>query len=483
MSGFEFKDSWFDPGGIGRYASALANSARISGVSRGYLVWGVKNDRMVVGTKLDFRTRVTQNQPFEFWLKGRLTPKGHAFRFHYEEKEDGLRLVALVVEAADRVPVRFEHIAYVRIGSATPALHDHADREERLLAILAATRYEDDPALEHATEDEVFDLVDVYGALEKLRETPASAPADALRQLERNKLLKSTGGGHWTISNVAAILFARSLEAFGLAYARKAPRVVIYPGSSRGRTLREQTGVKGYAIGFDGLADYLDLHVPRSERLRGYTRVDHPLYPMVALRELLANALHQDFFVRGAGPVVEVFDGRIEIANPGAPLVDVDRLIDEPPRSRNERLAYLMRQIGYCEERGSGIDKIVEAAEIYQLPPPHFALKKAGFIGTLYAARDFGQMTATERVRATYQHASLLWASGRTALTNASLRKRFGLPDNPAGQVSRLIGEAVDAGAHSPTSSRTRTGQPPTRPRYERPSQRARRRHDPAGPG
>ena len=42
------------------------------------------------------------------------------------------------------------------------------------------------------------------------------------------------------------------------------------------------------------------------------------------VRELVANALiHQDFFVTGTGPMVEIFDDRIEITNPGAPLVDM----------------------------------------------------------------------------------------------------------------------------------------------------------------
>src|SRR5437867_12920497 len=60
----------------------------------------------------------------------------------------------------------------------------------------------------------------------------------------------------------------------------------------------------------------------------------------------------------------------IEITNPGAPLVDTQRLVDTPPRSRNEALASLMRRIGICEERGSGWDKVVFQTELYQLPAP-----------------------------------------------------------------------------------------------------------------
>ena len=48
-----------------------------------------------------------------------------------------------------------------------------------------------------------------------------------------------------------------------------------------------------------------------------------PEFPEPAVRELVANALiHQDFSVTGAGPMIEIFDGRVEITNPGEPLVD-----------------------------------------------------------------------------------------------------------------------------------------------------------------
>ena len=93
----------------------------------------------------------------------------------------------------------------------------------------------------------------------------------------------------------------------------------------------------------------------------------------VAVRELVANALiHQDFSITGAGPMVEIFEGRIEVTNPGEPLVATDRFLDSPPKSRNESLASLMRRFRICEERGSGIDKVVSQIELYQLPPPLF---------------------------------------------------------------------------------------------------------------
>ena len=48
--------------------------------------------------------------------------------------------------------------------------------------------------------------------------------------------------------------------------------------------------------------------------------------------------IHQDLSISGTGPVVEIFDNRIEITNAGIPLVNIDRIIDNPPKSRNEKL-------------------------------------------------------------------------------------------------------------------------------------------------
>src|SRR5690606_19277547 len=137
-------------------------------------------------------------------------------------------------------------------------------------------------------------------------------------------------------------------------------------------------------------------------------RKEVPMYPDLAIRELLANALiHQDFEITGAGPMVEIFTDRLEITNRGRPLMEVDRLLDAPPKSRNEALASLMRRFGVCEERGSGIDKVVQETEIFQLPAPEFVTSEDSMRATLFAHRKFNEMDKSDRIRACYMHASL----------------------------------------------------------------------------
>ena len=90
--------------------------------------------------------------------------------------------------------------------------------------------------------------------------------------------------------------------------------------------------------------------------------------------------------------MVEIFDDRMEITNPGVPLVDASRILDSPPRSRNERLASLMRRMGICEERGSGVDKVVFQAEFYQLPAPAFEVSGDSTRSNLFAPRTLTKM-------------------------------------------------------------------------------------------
>ncbi len=111
----------------------------------------------------------------------------------------------------------------------------------------------------------------------------------------------------------------------------------------------------------------------QNEPIEQALRTNVKMYPAIAIRELVGNAIiHQEFSMRGTGPLVEIFDRRIEITSPGLPLLDPIRFIDGPPRSRNEALAAMSRRLNMCEELGTGIDKVVGAVELFQLPPPVF---------------------------------------------------------------------------------------------------------------
>lgn len=163
-------------------------------------------------------------------------------------------------------------------------------------------------------------------------------------------------------------------------------------------------------------------------------------------REAIANSLiHQDLYITGAAPVVEIFDNRIEVTNSGTPLVDVLRIIDNPPKSRNEKLASLMRRLKMCEELGRGWDRMVLACEAQHLPAPRIEVFQENTKVTLFSEISFSNISMEDKLWSCYLHACLMYIQG-DALTNKSLRERFNVSETSAGSISRLIKEAISQG-------------------------------------
>ena len=69
-------------------------------------------------------------------------------------------------------------------------------------------------------------------------------------------------------------------------------------------------------------------------------------------------------------------------------------------KSRNEAIVNFMRRMNICEDRGSGIDKVVIQIELYQLPAPDFRKTDFATVATLFATKKFSEMTTEERIRA-----------------------------------------------------------------------------------
>jgi predicted HTH transcriptional regulator len=104
-----------------------------------------------------------------------------------------------------------------------------------------------------------------------------------------------------------------------------------------------------------------------------------------------------------------------------------------------------MRRVNICEERGSGIDKVVFQVEIFQLPAPDFLDLGRHTKAILFAHKKLADMAKEDRIRACYLHACLRYVSN-DKMTNASLRERFGIDDRNYPMASRIIADTVDAG-------------------------------------
>lgn len=442
----EFKvNNATEPQTIGEYISALSNGAALNGQNTAYMLWGIDDStHSVVGTQ--FKPSMTKqgNEPLEIWLLRGLTPS-IGFRFH-EVALDEKRVVILQVEKARLQPIAFKGERFIRIGDVKKNLREHLEKERALWRVLDQFNFESEIAFEKASDDDVLSVLNCPAYFERLGRTFPDGRAAILDGLRSNRLILPCDAGGWNITNLAAVLLARNLDDFP-KIGRKALRVIQYRGDGRTETQREQEFPEGYAVIFDAAVDYIMAVTPANEIIGQAFRQEIPMFPRIAVRELVANALiHQDFSISGAGPTVLIFDTRMEIANPGEPLVPTERFVDAEPRSRNEILARLMRRFSICEERGSGIDKVLQEVEVFQLPAPLFEAPPGSTRASLFAHKPLPDMNKSERIRACYLHACLCYVMSRP-VNNASIRNRFGLSDDRNDRASRLLKEAIDDGA------------------------------------
>ncbi|HBR94471.1 MAG TPA: transcriptional regulator [Opitutae bacterium] len=439
----EFKHNNCEPNLIGEYISALANAAAYHEKTTAYLVWGIDDaSHEIVGTTFSIARQKVGNEELENWVLRLLQPK---LNFHFHEFEaEGHTVTLLEIQAAVRQPVQFKQQEFIRVGSYTKKLKEHPERERALWRIFEITPFEKQIAQSHLTSDEVLRLIH-YPAYFDLTGTPLPDGAERiLESLARDCLIDRDETGRWNISNLGAILFARSLNDFP-SLKRKSVRVVLYDGDGRIRSSREQQFEKGYAVAFEALIEFVNSLLPSNEVIGQALRKSVPMFPELAVRELIANALiHQDFNETGNGPMIEIFTHRMEITNPGLPLVETQRFLDSPPKSRNEMLASLLRRIGVCEERGSGIDKVVFETEYYQLPAPSFETIINSTKAVLFAHKELNEMDKSDKIRACYLHACLRFVE-RKEMTNQSLRERFNIEEHNRALVTRIINETISA--------------------------------------
>jgi predicted HTH transcriptional regulator len=105
--------------------------------------------------------------------------------------------------------------------------------------------------------------------------------------LDKLVLLDSRG---LHISNLGALLFAKNLAVFDTVK-RKAVRVVQYNGRNKLKTVKDQLGQKGYVAGFEGLITFINSLLPSNEEIGQAFRDNVYMYPLIAIRELVANAI------------------------------------------------------------------------------------------------------------------------------------------------------------------------------------------------
>jgi len=429
----EFKEAktQFDQTKLCRYCVAIANEGG------GKLVLGVSDalPRRVVGTAA-FNDLVDLRSKLLKWV---------GFRVEVEElpHPDGRVLVFCIPGRPQGMAYQLDGAYFMRSGAELVAM-----TPDRLKVIFSEGQpdFVEEIALDDQSGGDVIQLLDTQGFFERFGlPYPAERRAVLARFVTEGLLVDKVD--RYSITNLGALLFGKNLENFDLLR-RKTPRVVEYKGRGKLETRSDQFGKQGLAVGFESLIDYINAKLPSNEVIERALRKTSQVYPEVAIRELLANAIvHQDLNTPGR-VTVELYEDRVEISNPGKPVIAPERFIDGY-QARNERLTDLMRRLKICEERSSGIDRVVSEAEVHQLPAPDFRVGPTQTHAILFAPLPFDETSREDRIRACYQHACLRCVTNQV-MTNSSLRERFQLGADQNSTASRIIRDALERGLIRP---------------------------------
>ena len=366
---------------------------------------------------------------------------------------DGHSLLFIYVPEQKDKPVHLRghdlYTAYHRSAGQTVKMS--RNQVKALIATSEGITFEQKIAQNNLTKEDILKLLN-YKALFRLLDKQIPLSEDAIIERLTQYHLCERKGESWAITNLGAILFAAELQKFP-SMAGHEVIVRKYIGENNRQQVFEQHGAYGYAVGFEGLVDFV-MNITSTEDIK-VKRESIPTYPRIAIREFIANALvHQDFGITGMPVTIEIFSNRISITNAGAPLNDINRLIDLPPQSRNEELAQMMFTLGICERRGSGIDRAIAAIEEMLLPPVKFTKSEQHTRIFMFPQKSYNEMSKQEKILACYQHACLRYEDGGT-INNQSVRERFKLPKNNTSVVSRIISETQTAGLIKPADIET----------------------------
>lgn len=424
---------------MSEHISAFSNYA-----GGGFLVYGVSADSKPIGvseSEIEETVKLISNV-------GRHSVEPAISIDHAVEDYAGAKLLFIHIRESQTKPVHLRgnlKEAFIRSG-ATTRKATQSEIGSMMLNSKTPT-WECLRASQLMTDLEMPAHLDTKSIFKLLGRQDFTTAPELLLWLENEKYIEREPSGGGYLTNLGVISAAKDISKFD-EISRKAVRVITYNGLNKLITKEDTTGQKGYAVGFEGLINFISNQLPKSEVIETALRVERSIYPIIALREIIANALiHQDFTITGTSPLIEIFDDRIEVTNPGTllPSKKADRLIGTQPESRNNHLGRAFMRYKICEERGSGLIRAGIQAELYGLPPIEFYSGSNYFKVTLHSPRTFAQMSPQERLEACYQHAQIKHCA-KDVMTNKSLRERLKMPEKQRSMVSLLIQEALTAG-------------------------------------
>ena len=366
--GLEFKRS------TGELREALqALCGMLNAAGGGLVLFGVSDMGEIVGqavsdgTRRDIATASRRIEP-SAEVRATVVPvrAGHA---------------VVVVEAAARVagPFTFDGRGFMRVGNTTQPMSRSEFERSVVQRLESQTPWDrwiaPEWKIEHLDRDEIHRTVEDAVEAKRLTGVLGEKVEVVLRRLE---LVTDRG-----VTRAAAVLFGKE---GGPGYPMGEVRLARFKGITKDE-FRDNRQFKGHAFAHLGHAErFLDEHVPVASRfVEGrMRRVDTPLYPPLAVREALVNALiHRDDSIDGGAVSVALFDDRMEIWSTGtlpAGLTPEKLKGTHPSILRNRLIADAFYRRGLIERWGRGTNKILAEARKLGCPEPEFEVAGGSFV-------------------------------------------------------------------------------------------------------
>ena len=148
----------------------------------------------------------------------------------------------------------------------------------------------------------------------------------------------------------------------------------VFKGTDRAMFLdkREFTGPIYTQI--EEAVDFVLRNIRLGATIDGLVRKEKYELPPEAIREMIINAHCHRNLLDESCIQVAVYDDRLEVTSPGGLYngLTYEEVMNGHSKIRNKGIANIFSQMGLVEAWGSGIKRILNAAEEYGLPKPRF---------------------------------------------------------------------------------------------------------------
>jgi ATP-dependent DNA helicase RecG len=332
----------------------------------GDVLFGVRTDGTVEGQEVSDQTLHEVAQAAD-----RFEPPAH-LSIRRVRVKTGREVIAVTVDGGFNAgPFTYEGRAYERVSATTRRMPQ--PKYEKLLLDRAHSkrRWENEPAegveLRDIDRDEVFRIVEAAKSVGRLIGPVGAKLSDVLDRLK----LRRDG----MVLQAAVVLFGKE---FLPDYPQCELRMARFRGTDKTEFL-DQRNLRAPAFKLIEEAQlFCQRHFPLPGKIVSgrLQRVDTPLIPPDAMREILVNALiHRDYSIAGGAISLAIFDDRVEVWSAGTYPTGItpDKLSKSHQSvQRNPIIADIFHRAGLIEKWGRGTNRVIEMCQQAGIATPKF---------------------------------------------------------------------------------------------------------------